>query len=100
VSNKIVLQKAKTEKSLVADLMKRKMSYAGHILRGSSGVLPNVIMEGVIDGTKPRGRPRGKWSDDIKTWSTTSCYADAKRAAENRIEWRTMVANLRFDDGT
>ena len=100
VSNEEVLLRAEIKRSLVLDLMQRKMSYAGHILRGSGGELPNVILEGRIEGSRSRGRPRGKWSDDIKLWSNSNCYADAKRTAENRSSWRSLVANLRLEDGT
>ncbi len=76
------------------DLMQRKLSYAGHVLRGSGGDLPNIILEGLIEGTRSKGRPKGKWTDDIKRWCATTSYADAKRAAEDRSRWRAMVTNL------
>ena len=100
VSNNEVLLRAETERSLVSDLMQRKLSYAGHVLRGSGGDLPNIILEGLIEGTRSRGRPRGKWTDDIKRWCATTSYADAKRAAEDRSRWGAMIANLRFEEGT
>ena len=80
--------------------MQRKLRYAGHILRGSRGELPNAILEGLIEGSLARGRQRGKWSDDIKWWSGTGSYVGEKRAAENRIKWRALVTNLRSETGT
>ena len=64
--------------------MKRKMRFAGHVLRESAGNLANLILEGTIAGKISRGRQRTKWSDDIKEWSGTMPYAEAKREAEDR----------------
>jgi len=50
-------------------------------VRGSSGVSFVNIIEGFIEGTISRGRPRRMWIDDIK-----EC---------DRGVWRTMVGNLR-----
>ena len=84
----------------MCDLMRRKMRYAGNLLRGSAGNLGSTLLKGTIEGTRARGRQRTKWADDIKKWSSTASYGEAKRAAENRVRWRTMVANLRVEDGT
>ena len=42
-------------KTLVEDLMKRKMRFAGHVMRGSSGQLSNLVLEGETDGERDRG---------------------------------------------
>ena len=40
------------------DLARRKRRYAGHIMRGSSGGLVQLVLEGFIEGKKGQGRPR------------------------------------------
>ena len=85
---------------LLDHLKQKKFRYAGHILRGSSSPLHNLILEGTIEGTRARGRPRRMWMDDITGWSRTSAYWQAKRLAENRVDWRHLVANLRTEEGT
>ena len=44
-------------------------AYAGHVLRGSSGLNALLIMEGKISGVKARERPRRAWTDDLKDWT-------------------------------
>ena len=85
---------------LLRSLLQRKLRYAGHILRGSSTQLHNLILEGFIEGTRPRGRPRKRWMDDVFIWSHTRTYAETKRSAEDKGHWRRMVANLRIEDST
>ncbi|GFR71729.1 eukaryotic translation initiation factor 3 subunit F [Elysia marginata] len=85
---------------LLQQLMKRKLRYAGHIMRGSSGPLLQLYLEAKIEGKKGQRRPRRNWMDGVKEWSASTSYGDTKWKAENREEWRDMVANLRTKDGT
>ena len=38
--------------------MKRKLRYAGYVLRGSSGLSHLQILEGYVEGKRKVGRPR------------------------------------------
>ena len=76
------------------------MEYAGHILRGSSGDSHLCILEGKVEGSRGRGRPRLTWIDDVIKWTRCDSYGLIKRKAEDRSEWRTMVVNLLTEDDT
>ncbi|KAG1665850.1 Rab GTPase-activating protein 1 [Nymphon striatum] len=84
----------------IAVVAKTLMRFAGHVMRGSSGDLLNLILEGSIEGVRDRGRQRRTWGDDVKEWSRTTSIGDAKRTAESRENWRGIVANLRNGEGT
>ena len=66
ISNEAVLAAIK-EKNLKFrnQMRKQKLSYAGHVLRGSSGMAALLMLEGKLDGKRPRGRPRRTWMDDV-----------------------------------
>ncbi|GFR62323.1 eukaryotic translation initiation factor 3 subunit F [Elysia marginata] len=81
-------------------ILKVQLRYAGHIMRGSSGPLLQLSQEGKIEGKRRQGRPRRNWMDGVKEWPGSTSYGDTKRKAENREEWRDMVANLRIEDAT
>src|SRR6218665_1383148 len=58
-------------------------NWTGHILRGES--LLREAIEGRMIGKRPRGRKRlGMLNEFLKE----SSYAELKRKAENRKEWR------------
>ena len=57
-TNKEVLQTADVTERLLDQLIKRKMRYAGHVIRGSSGHLLQLALEGRIDARRGRGRPK------------------------------------------
>ncbi|GFS13960.1 endonuclease-reverse transcriptase [Elysia marginata] len=65
-TNKEIIQMADVGEILLEQLMKRKLRYAGHIMRGSSGPLLQLSQKGKIDGKRGQGRPRRNWMDDVK----------------------------------
>ena len=65
---------------------KRKLSYAGHIMRNTSGHYDTLLttIEGRLNGKRGRGRPRRTWVDDLRDWTGSKRYEQIKRAAETR----------------
>ncbi|GFS22873.1 eukaryotic translation initiation factor 3 subunit F [Elysia marginata] len=94
-NNREIIQMAYVGERLLQQFTKRKLRHAGHIMRGSSGPLLHQSLQGKIEGKRGQRRPRRNWMDDVKGWSGSTSYGDTKRKAENREEWRDMVANLR-----
>ncbi|GFR92932.1 UDP-glucuronosyltransferase 2A1-like [Elysia marginata] len=64
---------------LLQQLMKQKLRYAGHIMRGSSGPLLKLSLEGTIERKRGQGRPRRNWMEHVKEWSGSTSYGDTKR---------------------
>jgi len=92
ISNEEVLRRMKIKESVLYNsIVKQKLAFAGHVLRGSSGDNAVQILEGKLDGKIAQGRPRRMWIDDIKDWTNLDSYASIKRAAEDRINWRACT---------
>ncbi|GFS02544.1 eukaryotic translation initiation factor 3 subunit F [Elysia marginata] len=72
-TNKEIMQMADVGERL-QQLMKRKLRYAGHTMRGSSGPLLQLSLEGKIEGKRGQGRPRRNWMDAVKEWSGSTNY--------------------------
>src|SRR5258708_3998844 len=96
MKNEEVFRRLQTKYHFVEDMMKRKMKYAGHVLRGSSGLSHLQILEGDVEGKRKVGAPRRVWMNDIMDWRGLRKYIMAKRAAEERASWRLIVVNLRY----
>ena len=47
------------------DMMMRKLRYAGHVFRGSSGLSHLQILGGCVEGNRKVGKPRRTWLKDI-----------------------------------
>jgi len=87
VSNKEVIQRMKDTELRVL----KKLAFAGHVLRGSSGSDALQILEGKLENKSAQGRPRRMWLDDIKTWTNLDSYEVIKRTAEDRNLWRSCT---------
>lgn len=83
------------------DLAKRKLKFAGHVMRRSGeNKLVQLVMEGLVEGKRDRGRQRRVWGDDLKEWTKSTSIGQVKRQAEDRVVWREMVHDLRLEDVT
>jgi len=83
--NAEVLNLVKEKKSLLAEIRKRKRRWIGHILRHEN--MLRTVLEGRMKVKRTRGRKIIKMVDGI----TTGTYAQMKRRAEDREQWRRNV---------
>ena len=59
---------------------------------GSSSLrLAKMILQGTVQGGRRRGRQKKRWEDNVTEWTGLK-LGEALRKAENREEWRTVVA--------
>ena len=86
------------EMCLYGSIQKQKMAFAGHVMRGSSGEDALQILEGKLEASTAKGRPRRMWMDDIKQWTQLNTYGDIKRLAQDRFQWRVCTASCQPSD--
>ena len=90
VTNEVMREKARREETVVDMVRKQKMELFGHICRMKDERLLKMVMTGMVDGSRGRGRPARRWMDDITKWS--SCTApEAVRKAGDRQAWRAII---------
>ena len=74
---------------LMSTVKRRKMKWYGHVTRASG--LAKTFLQGTVWGGRRRGRQRKRWEDNIRDWTGLD-LSDAVRRAEEREEWRLLVA--------
>ena len=84
-TNEEVLQMVSEERSLLCKILSRKKNWIGYVLRGE-GLLRDV-MEGRMEGKRGRGRKRKSMLEELMKRD----YAQMKRHAQNREEWRRWM---------
>ena len=97
ITNEEVLKRLNTKRTLLDTIKSRKMRFFGHTKRHES-IMKNIV-EGKLEGTRPKGRPRAQWTDNIKKWSGLS-LTTCSRLAEDREQWRQISSLPRLRDGT
>ena len=76
-------------KELLTKGKERKLRWYGHIIRDDYS-MSKIFFQGTVNGTRKRGLPRLKWSDNIYEWTGLN-VCDAMRAATDRKKWRKIV---------
>ena len=64
----LVTQHLGRHDSLLSVAKKWKLRWFGHVVK-AKGTLANTILQGTVEGTRKRGRPKRIWMDDIKDWT-------------------------------
>ena len=72
------------ETTMLNNLKNRKLSYAGHKMRNTSGHYETLLTTLLVrlEGKRGRGRPRRTWVDDLRDWTGSKRYDQIKRAAD------------------
>ena len=76
-------------KDLLTTVKKRKLRWYGHITRSTR--LAKMILQGTVQGGRRRGRQKKRWEDNVTEWTGLK-LDEVLRKAENREEWKTVVA--------
>ena len=76
---------------------KAALSYFGHVVR--AGGMEDDVMLGSMNGARRRGRPRQRWLDTLKGYSSGATISTMRRDARDIAGWRgaaTVVARGRM----
>ena len=90
-SNESVLQEIKPKKRLLNIIQSQMLRYFGHIARREGDCFEKVIMQGRVEGSRSRGRPKARWIDQIKSLAGTNSLRLLYSLVGNRSKWRGIV---------
>ena len=102
-TNVSILEDLNTNRQLYGIVVKRKMSYFGHMSRKKNLNLTKTIVQGKPEGKRGKGRPRTAYIDNIKQWTGLSAHR-AFQATHDRESWRqttrkaVQAANTLMDE--
>ena len=66
MSNEEVLRRAETKWALLMIIRKRQLAFLGYIMRKNE--LEELILTGIVDGKRSRGRQREKYLTHLSRW--------------------------------
>ena len=90
-TNEFVWQQtlAGRQELLLSTIERGKLRF-GHVCRHNT--LPNIILQGTVDGRRRRGRPRKSWKDNINEWTGQS-LSSLLRIVDDRSRWAPIIAH-------
>ena len=69
---------------ILATVKRRKLKWYGHVKRSDG--LTKVILQGTVEGSRRRGRPKKRWSDNIAEWTGKSFVETQAWHTTGRVE--------------
>jgi len=88
-----VLSLVQEQCSLMQVIKQRQANWIGHVLRHDC--LLKTVLEGKIEGKRPRGKPRRKMLDLLMEQEDKKIsYEELKTGAQSRVGWRHRHWNL------
>ena len=81
---------------VIKEIKSHRLRWAGHVQRMNQHMLPAIALRGKLEGTRPVGRPRMRWTDNIEkdfveVMPDNGDQIDWKLLAQNRDEWNGLV---------
>ena len=79
---------------ITSTIMGQRLRWAGHVARADENRLISEIAKGQPEGRRPTGRPRMRWSDNIKKDTEKLGVDDPENwwdIALDRGRWRLLV---------
>jgi hypothetical protein len=72
------------------------MRWAGHVARTAEGRGVQRVLVGKSEGTRPLGRPRRRWEDNIKIdlQEVGGGFGHSMERAQDRDRWRALVGTV------
>ena len=94
------METAGYKRPLLQTIRKRQLQFFGHIHRDDG--LEKQILSGKICSTKSRGIQRKKYTDSLNSFVTSkeSPNNELTRRADNREDWKAMIAGVCSRPGT
>ena len=89
-TNESILLEIGEKTRLFNAIVEQKLQYFGHIARREGDNLEKLIMFGIVEGKRSRGRQKLRWTDGIATLTKESTYSCYTRA-QNRKEWKNFI---------
>ena len=95
-TNEAVLEMVGEKRELLKSVRERQLRFFGHVMRGNG--LENIIITGMVEGRRGRGRPREKYVDGLaKLARGDMTRTQFIRATQDREGWKSMVAHVLED---
>ncbi|KAI8442208.1 hypothetical protein MSG28_005792 [Choristoneura fumiferana] len=89
-TNESILQELGIKQRLSSMVQSRILTFFGHICRKEDAAMERLVIQGKVEGTRPRGRSPMRWTDQVKAAIEGPLHASIRKAAV-REEWRRIV---------
>lgn len=92
-TNKSILEELGIKQRLSSIVQARILTFFGHVIRRDNVSIERLVVQGKVEGTRPRGRSPMRWTDQVRTAVDVPLHVCSRKAAV-REEWRRIVKSV------
>jgi len=85
------MQNAIGYENIVRHIKSKRLSWLGHVERMPNERVANTICKWKPYATRPKGRPRLRWEDDVRNDLRKMGVKNWKRRAQERKQWNEIT---------
>ncbi|XP_072050328.1 uncharacterized protein [Amphiura filiformis] len=97
IRNSIIRQSLDMNHAILNRVTQKRLRFFGHIQIMPNTMYPKILLEASILPQRPKGRPAKRWTDCIKTDSSTinlTSLVEAGRLATQRTTWQSIMTQM------
>lgn len=92
-TNVEILRMAGEQRRLMSEIRGKQLQFVGHVMTRDK--LENIVLTGMVEGTRDRGRQREKYLDWMRKHLQAGMnIAQVLQRTRDRDTWRVMVADV------
>ena len=84
------IRAAATVQPIATHLMQKRLRWYGHVSRRDDSHITRTVLDMVVEGVRPRGRPKLRYMDTIRRDIKKNALTDVNIL--NRNDWRLAVS--------
>jgi hypothetical protein len=87
---------ASVKKPTISETIRlHKLRWFGHVERREENRIPKRVLYTNLESTRPRGRPRNRWQDEVREDGRTAGGEEWQEKVYNREKWKKHLRTAR-----
>lgn len=92
-TNASILDELSIKERLSTQVRSRILKFFGHVSRRGNDSIERLVVQGKVEGTRPRGRSPMRWTDQVKA-AVGAPVHECARLTTSRQRWRDVVRRV------
>ena len=85
------MEEAINNENIVRYIKYKRLSWLGHVERITNERVANIVYKWKPYATRPKGRPRVRWEDDVRNDLRKMGVNNWKRTTQERKKWKEII---------
>ena len=94
IRNTTIRKSLDLKKKFIERISQKRFRYYGHIMRMNTQRMPYIILNGMVQGNRQRGRQVKRWLDGIRNAVEKLNLTEASRKTQSKETWKEVMQRI------